>query len=694
MKSIQTRITLAVVLALVALAVAWGLLLASRSQVALANGPIALDSDLVGHWTFDEGSSPTVADHSGLGNDGTLHGDAAYTTDVPPSAPSNVYALDLDGYQDYVSVNGVADDVTTTWTVALWVKAPPRSVGQDGLLAVNTASGGNVVLLLLGRWDINDPGYVNKLIVYDAGGGGCELTSVAPVADGTWHHVAYVSDGSTGTIYVDGHAEGTHVVDYVFSPDDQWSLGQDFDGASVTDELTGKLDDVRVYRRTLDAGEIRALVSSTAFRYVAPDGDDGNDCNSIANRCQSVQRAVDVANAGDWILVAGGTYAGVQERPAPAGYVNPPASGTITQVVCITRTVGVWGGYSADFGTQDPAAYPTTVDAQDAGRAIFVGRDVTVTLGGLHVTGGDATGLGGASSGAGTGGGIHAQAATLTVNGCQLVANTAQIGGGVGLKDGDVTLSGNTIQGNTGASGGGVSQEGGTLVVEANVILDNVATSGGGAFYAWGGTVEMDSNVIRGNIAQASGGGGGHLTGSDCTMDNNILADNQAAKDGTALYLHAGWFAARHNTIVGQGQGSGVCVDGGIVFGYLTSTWVNTIIVNHGVGIKVTENNTAILEATLWGGGDWDNGQDWGGAGSITHTVDVYGNPAFLIPGAGNYHIGPSSAALDAGLDAGLRIDIDGHGRPIGVGYDIGADECNLTETVYLPLVVRNYSAP
>ena len=94
----------------------------------------------------------------------------------------------------------------------------------------------------------------------------------------------------------------------------------------------------------------------------------------------------------------------------------------------------------------------------------------------------------------------------------------------------------------------------------------------------------------------------------------------------------------------------------------------------------------------MWGTDTWANLIDWGGDGAIhTGTVNIWGDPAFLDPHGGDYHIGPGSAALDAGVDAGVVVDIDGDGRPQGSGHDIGADEFRLPWQTYLPLVVKEY---
>ena len=81
----------------------------------------------------------------------------------------------------------------------------------------------------------------------------------------------------------------------------------------------------------------------------------------------------------------------------------------------------------------------------------------------------------------------------------------------------------------------------------------------------------------------------------------------------------------------------------------------------HEVGITVTPNSTATLEATLWGLGLWANLADWGGDGTtLAGTVNLWGDPAFVDPGSGDYHLGAGSAAFERGVSTGVPYDIDG----------------------------------
>ena len=154
-------------------------------------------------------------------------------------------------------------------------------------------------------------------------------------------------------------------------------------------------------------------------------------------------------------------------------------------------------------------------------------------------------------------------------------------------------------------------------------------------------------------------------------MVNNVVADN-AATLGSGLFIWESSLQLLHTTIArnrdGDGRGVYVANNSGVVM-------TNSILVGHVVGSYVDDDSSASLDATLWGSGVWANGDDWSGSGIISTANDLGGDPAFVDPDNGDYHIGPGSAAIDAGVDAGVTTDIDGETRPFGAGYDIGADE-------------------
>jgi uncharacterized repeat protein (TIGR01451 family) len=144
-----------------------------------------------------------------------------------------------------------------------------------------------------------------------------------------------------------------------------------------------------------------------------------------------------------------------------------------------------------------------------------------------------------------------------------------------------------------------------------------------------------------------------------------------------------------HTTLAGNrdGFGHGIfvshCDPWGFSPDYSNVTLTNTILASHTTGIHVLWGNTARLEATVWGGSAWANDTDWEGSGEIfTGTFNYWGNPAFRDPDARDYHIGPTSAAIDRGIDANVDVDIDGESRPQGSGHDIGADEFSFSPSL------------
>jgi uncharacterized repeat protein (TIGR01451 family) len=189
----------------------------------------------------------------------------------------------------------------------------------------------------------------------------------------------------------------------------------------------------------------------------------------------------------------------------------------------------------------------------------------------------------------------------------------------------------------------------------------------------------LNGSIISGNNADA--GGGLYLIDSPITLINSIVAANQATSAGSGLYIAGAHGGATHhllhNTITRNGgdNGSGIYVAESS-WDPVTVALTNTILVSHTLGITVATGNTAMLEATLWGTDTWANTTDWAGEGTIiTGTINIWGEPAFVEPNAGDYHIGPNSIAIDTGMNAGVITDIDGEPRPMYMGYDIGADE-------------------
>ena len=231
--------------------------------------------------------------------------------------------------------------------------------------------------------------------------------------------------------------------------------------------------------------------AASGVLYVAP----GGNCNT-ANPCYgSVQAAVDAAVPGDEIRVATGLYTGVSARQG------------VTQMVYISKTVTVRGGYTTlNWTVSDPSANPSTLNAQGQGRVLAVIGGISPTIEGLRIAGGDAAGMGGGSFGLDCGGGVYlnnlgvSSAATLKAN--QVFSNTAAIGGGLCLYHGTPTLADNVVFANTAGSGGGVWLDRSDATLEGNIIFSNTAQSGGGLFFlSFGHADTLNGNAIYSNTA-------------------------------------------------------------------------------------------------------------------------------------------------------------------------------------------------
>ena len=222
-------------------------------SVVLTN---ASKADLIGWWKLDDASGSMAVDSSTYGNDGTLQGNPQWVAGVIGGA------LELDGDDDFVAIDSIADDLTeNNFTVTAWIQT--TMAGDGNVIGANdTGSGHDFIFGVSGSGTL--------LVEADS------LNESPPVInDGVWHHIAYVRDGSTAYAYTDGELVGTETPSGNPAGQARWSIGQEWD-STPSDEYQGIVDDVHFYNHPLTEGEIKGVMIGSGYPYASrPDPADG-----------------------------------------------------------------------------------------------------------------------------------------------------------------------------------------------------------------------------------------------------------------------------------------------------------------------------------------------------------------------------------------------------------------------------------
>lgn len=325
----------------------------------------------------------------------------------------------------------------------------------------------------------------------------------------------------------------------------------------------------------------------------------------------------------------------------------------------------------------------------DVSPASFIQNTITGNLRGIFLWESDNASLYRNTISHNSSGGLWSNGDNVTIYGNTIAHNTAEWWAGFDVGGQDVHIFGNLIYSNTAVNMGGGGTIAGNVEFTGNTVISNTAGGGGGlSIPEVSGVQTIDGNIFSGNYATGQGGGL-VLGGGNPIVTNNLFVDNLADGSGSAIAITGGapLSSLAHNTFARNygGDGSGIHVYSGTV------VMTNTLIVSHTVGLSVHDNATVFLESTLWGNGAWSNGLDWSGGGTINFSNNHRGNPDFVDPDAGDYHLASNSDAIDVGVDAGVMIDIDRQPRPYQIP-DIGADEYwppGVLKYIYLPLVIK-----
>src|SRR3989339_251431 len=208
----------------------------------------SIDEGLVAHWAFDEGSGSTLHDGTGNEHDGTLMNGPVWVGGRYGGA------LQFDGADDYVGLGKIGHQFASQVTTAAWIK--PNGYGSSYYVSI--ISWGNYLypfnLILTKERNIRAGIRTSEKTYY--------VSTQQPLSFGNWHHVAMSYDGEALTVYVNGEplasasAAGSLSQRYY----NQTTIGMN---PGNVDFFNGAIDELRVYDRALDAGEIAQLYYST-----------------------------------------------------------------------------------------------------------------------------------------------------------------------------------------------------------------------------------------------------------------------------------------------------------------------------------------------------------------------------------------------------------------------------------------------
>ena len=223
------------------------------------------EAGLVANYTFDDG---TARDLTG-NHHGTAHGFVLRT----PS-PS----LSLDGVDDYVEIGnneafnfGTNDD----FTIETWVKADLNQLDLD-----------NVDNDIIEKWDDNGGGYPfvirylrntgQILVARWDGSTSASTRSTTAINDGNFHHIAFVKQGETLRLYIDGKLEDTQTDTTNLNTKNNSSIyvGRRGQSQPWDNYFRGEVDEFRIWNTARTQAEIQDNASNQLT---------GNEAGLVAN---------------------------------------------------------------------------------------------------------------------------------------------------------------------------------------------------------------------------------------------------------------------------------------------------------------------------------------------------------------------------------------------------------------------------
>ncbi len=252
------------------------------SSSDLARGS-SLESGLVGHWTFDggdtnwtSGTTGTTLDRSGNGNTGTMTNMSQQSSITRGILGQGLdFERDANSQRVHFPLFGSLVDGTNDLSMSYWINL--ESYQSSGDWASAPEFFGFRGERNLGWTGSESPFNQLALWVEYTVGGWVNVFAGSPVFNlDTWYHIVATYDASSGwVIYVNGQQTDTDSsFGAIDGPTDDDGIGvyNTLGGTSgtgyVNRHLDGKMDDVRIYNRTLTPAEAKQLYNLGKVRIV------------------------------------------------------------------------------------------------------------------------------------------------------------------------------------------------------------------------------------------------------------------------------------------------------------------------------------------------------------------------------------------------------------------------------------------
>ena len=184
-------------------------------------------------------------------------GQSLCSSNAPSAAFENLYSVDFDGVDDYVTIDGVSSEIDPNLgTYSAWVKVDSTSA-SGAIIMARTASSANQILLF------NNPSY-NETRMQWRGASTSIIcgTGVDITGDGNWHHLAATWNTTSNEvkIYLDGVLKDTETITVSFSGTiDKVDIGQNTDNGAF---FVGNIDEVSIFDSVKSSGEITSIYNS------------------------------------------------------------------------------------------------------------------------------------------------------------------------------------------------------------------------------------------------------------------------------------------------------------------------------------------------------------------------------------------------------------------------------------------------